>query len=85
MFVQTEITPNPNALKFLPGKIVSEHNSFEVTEKEQTNNEASESIRNYDWSYAIPMQDTQKIKINQIHYLDHPFIGIILKVTNETE
>ena len=50
-----------------------------------TNNEASESMRNYDWSYAIPMQDTQKIKINQIHYLDHPFIGIILKVTNQTE
>ena len=39
MFVQTETTPNPNSLKFLPGKIVSEHNSFEVTDKEQTNNE----------------------------------------------
>ena len=39
MFVQTENTPNPNSLKFLPGKIVSEHNSFEVTDKEQTNNE----------------------------------------------
>ena len=39
MFVQTENTPNPNSLKFLPGRIVSEHNSFEVTEKEQTNNE----------------------------------------------
>ncbi len=39
MFVQTENTPNPNSLKFLPGKIVSEHNSFEVIDKEQTNNE----------------------------------------------
>ena len=39
MFVQTENTPNPNSLKFLPGKIVSEYNSFEVTDKEQTNNE----------------------------------------------
>ena len=39
MFVQIENTPNPNSLKFLPGKIVSEHNSFEVTDKEQTNNE----------------------------------------------
>ncbi len=39
MFVQTENTPNPNSLKFLPGKIVSEHNSYEVTAKEQTNNE----------------------------------------------
>ena len=39
MFVQTEITPNPNSLKFLPGKIVSNHGSFEVTKKDQTNNE----------------------------------------------
>ena len=39
MFVQTEINPNPNSLKFLPGKIVSNHGSFEVTNKDQTNNE----------------------------------------------
>tara|TARA_B100001057_G_scaffold410344_1_gene425387 strand:+ start:1315 stop:1854 length:540 start_codon:yes stop_codon:yes gene_type:complete len=39
MFVQTEITPNPNSLKFLPGKIVSNHGSFEISKKEETNNE----------------------------------------------
>ena len=39
MFVQTEITPNPNSLKFLPGKIVSDNGSFEVTKKDETNNE----------------------------------------------
>tara|TARA_B100000401_G_C52779182_1_gene707374 strand:+ start:751 stop:1290 length:540 start_codon:yes stop_codon:yes gene_type:complete len=39
MFVQTEITPNPNSLKFLPGKIVSNSGSFEITKKEETNNE----------------------------------------------
>ncbi len=39
MFVQTEVTPNPNSLKFLPGKIVSAQGSFEVTKKEETNNE----------------------------------------------
>ncbi len=38
MYVQTENTPNPNSLKFLPGKIVSNHGSFEVTKKEKTNN-----------------------------------------------
>ena len=36
MFVQTEITPNPNSLKFLPGKTVSNNGSFEVTKKEET-------------------------------------------------
>ena len=39
MFVQTEITPNPNSLKFLPGKSVSNKGSFEITQKDQTNNE----------------------------------------------
>jgi Fe-S cluster biogenesis protein NfuA len=43
MFVQTEVTPNPNSLKFLPGKNVSNSGSFEVTKKEDTN---SELIRN---------------------------------------
>ena len=36
MYVQTEETPNPNTLKFLPGKIVSEVGSVEFTAKEQT-------------------------------------------------
>jgi len=39
MFVQTEITPNPNSLKFLPGKIVSNQGSFEISNKDETNNE----------------------------------------------
>ena len=39
MFVQTEITPNPNSLKFLPGKTVSNFNYFEISNKEETNNE----------------------------------------------
>jgi len=39
MFVQTEITPNPNSLKFLPGKTVSNSGSFEITKKDETNND----------------------------------------------
>ena len=39
MFVQTEITPNPNSLKFLPGKTVSNCGSIEITQKDQTDNE----------------------------------------------
>ena len=44
MFVQTEITPNPNSLKFLPGKIVSNHGSFEITKKDQTSNKLVKSL-----------------------------------------
>ena len=43
MFIQTEVTPNPNSLKFLPGKTVSNNGSFEVTKKEETD---SELVRN---------------------------------------
>ena len=43
MFIQTEVTPNPNSLKFLPGKSVSNIGSFEVTKKEDTD---SELVRN---------------------------------------
>ena len=39
MFIQTEITPNPNALKFIPGKTVSNSGSLEFTKKEDIDNE----------------------------------------------
>ena len=39
MFVQTEITPNPNSLKFVPGKDVSNCGSFEIKKKDESNNE----------------------------------------------
>ena len=43
MFIQTKVTPNPNSLKFLPGKNVSNIGSFEITKKEDTD---SELVRN---------------------------------------
>ena len=44
MFVQTEITPNPNSLKFIPGKVVSNVGSFEVTKKDQIKNDLIKDI-----------------------------------------
>ena len=44
MFVQTETTPNPNSLKFLPGKIVSNNGSFEVTKKDNVKNDLVRNI-----------------------------------------
>ena len=38
MFVQTEVTPNPNSLKFLPGKKVSNIGPYEITNKDETQN-----------------------------------------------
>ena len=44
MFVQTEVTPNPNSLKFLPGKNVSNSGPYEITNKEDTQNELIRNI-----------------------------------------
>ena len=44
MFVQTEVTPNPNSLKFLPGKKVSNSGPYEITSKDQFNNELVKNI-----------------------------------------
>ena len=44
MFVQTENTPNPNSLKFLPGKIVSNTGSHEITKKDKIKNELIRNI-----------------------------------------
>ena len=44
MFVQTEITPNPNSLKFIPGRAVSNNGSFEITKLDDTNNELVKNL-----------------------------------------
>ena len=44
MFVQTEATPNPNSLKFLPGKKVSNSGPYEITNKEDMKNELVRNI-----------------------------------------
>tara|TARA_B100000214_G_scaffold303270_1_gene233953 strand:+ start:781 stop:1323 length:543 start_codon:yes stop_codon:yes gene_type:complete len=44
MFIQTQNTPNPNSLKFIPGKNVSNIGSIEFTKKEETKNELLRNI-----------------------------------------
>ena len=44
MFVQTELTPNPNSLKFLPGKKVSNSGPYEIANKGDINNELVRNI-----------------------------------------
>ena len=38
MFVQTQKTPNPNSLKFIPGRIVSNDGPYEILNKDETKN-----------------------------------------------
>ena len=44
MFIQTQKTPNPNSLKFIPGKIVSNNGSFEINNKDEVNNDLIRNI-----------------------------------------
>jgi len=38
MFVQTQKTPNPNSLKFIPGRAVSNVGPYEIVDKDKTKN-----------------------------------------------
>ena len=44
MFVQTELTPNPNSLKFIPGKKVSNSGPYEITNKNEFKNELVKNL-----------------------------------------
>ena len=44
MFIQTQKTPNPNSLKFIPGKLVSNNGSFEINNKDEVNNDLVRNI-----------------------------------------
>ena len=44
MFVQTQKTPNPNSIKFFPGKKVSLSGSYEIINKNESNNELIRNI-----------------------------------------
>ena len=44
MFVQTQVTPNPNSLKFLPGRKVSNSGSYEITKKDEIKNDLVRNI-----------------------------------------
>ena len=57
MFVQTEITPNPNSLKFLPGKKVSNDIPIEIIDKNESNNELVRNILSINGVTGIFLSD----------------------------
>ena len=44
MFIQTQTTPNPNSLKFIPGKKVSSIGSLEFQKKDEISNDLLKNI-----------------------------------------
>ena len=57
MFVQTEKTPNPNSLKFLPGKKVSNDLPVEIIDKNETDNELIRNILSINGVKGIFLSD----------------------------
>ncbi len=81
MFVQTEITPNPNSLKFIPGKTVSNFGSFEITKKDETNNELIRNLLSINGVEGVFLgKDFISINKTEVHNWDeikHIVISLI--------
>jgi Fe-S cluster biogenesis protein NfuA len=76
MFVQTQKTPNPNSLKFLPGKKVSSIGVVELLKKEDTNNDLLRNILSISGVESIflgedflTVNKTQKIEWEDIKHI----------------
>ncbi|MDC3174379.1 NifU family protein [Candidatus Pelagibacter sp.] len=82
MFVQTEVTPNPNSLKFLPGKNVSNSGPYEITSKDQINNELVRNILSVNGVKGvflgqdfISVNKSDQIKWDEIKHIVSSFIN----------
>ena len=82
MFVQTEVTPNPNSLKFLPGKNVSNSGPYEITNKDQINNELVKNILSVNGVEGvflgkdfISVNKSEQIKWDEIKHIVTSFIN----------
>ena len=82
MFVQTESTPNPNSLKFLPGKNVSNSGPYEITNKDQVNNELVKNILSVSGVESIflgkdfiSVNKSEQIKWDEIKHIVTSFIN----------
>ena len=82
MFIQTEVTPNPNSLKFLPGKNVSNSGPYEITNKDQINNELVKNILSVNGVEGvflgkdfISVNKSDQIKWDEIKHIVTSFIN----------
>jgi len=81
MFVQTEVTPNPNSLKFLPGKKVSNSGPYEITNKDAVQNELVRNILSINGVEGIFLGEdfisVNKNNINTWEEIKHIVISLI--------
>ena len=81
MFIQTEITPNPNSLKFFPGKKVSNDSPIEITDKTLTDNELIKNILSIEGVKGVFLTDeflsVNKDQNTEWNDLKHIIISLI--------
>ena len=81
MFVQTEVTPNPNSLKFLPGKKVSNSGPYEITKKDDINNDLVRNILSINGVEGVFLSDdfisVNKNNLNKWDDIKHIVISFI--------
>ena len=83
MFIQTEITPNPNSLKFIPGRAVSNNGSFEVSNKEEINNELVRNLLSINGVKSIFLGE-DFISVNKSENIDWEEIKhIVISLIND--
>ena len=83
MFVQTQETPNPNSLKFIPGKKVSSIGSVELTKKEDTNNDLLKNILSINGVESIFLGD-DFLSVNKNEKIEWEDIKhIVISLINE--
>ena len=83
MFIQTEITPNPNSLKFIPGKTVSNNGSFEITKKDEVNNELVRNLLSINGVKGVFL-GTDFLSVNKEEKIDWEDIKhIIISLIND--
>ena len=82
MFIQTEKTPNPNSLKFIPGKRVLTEGNIEILEKNQIDNELVKNIFSIDGVESIFLSEDflsvnkrEEIKWEDLIYIIKSYIN----------
>lgn len=83
MFVQTENTPNPNSLKFVPGKKVSVSGPVEILDIKDTENELAKNILSIKGVRGIFLYE-DFLSVNKITSIDWTDIKhIVISYINE--
>ena len=83
MFVQTEITPNPNSLKFLPEKKVSNSGPYEILKKDGIKNDLVRNILSINGVESIFLGE-DFISVNKNNKIDWEDIKhIIISLIND--